>query len=199
MDNVVVGRLLADDGVVERPRRATIGYFRQDVGELSGRSVLAETIAGAETMPVAYDFVPRATYCQPQIASFGYSEAQAMMAEVVKAKGKSWSKIGNFVGNGPFVLKTWNFKHMIEVERNPYYWDAANVKLNAIRFLPIDNIPAEERMFRDGQLHITEQLPLDKIDYWRNQRKESYFQHPYLAVYFYRVNTTRPQPSTGQY
>ena len=39
--------------------------------------VAAETIAGAETMPVAYDFVPRATYCQPQIASFGYSEEQA--------------------------------------------------------------------------------------------------------------------------
>ena len=39
--------------------------------------VAAETINGAETMPVDYDFVPRATYCNPQIASFGYSEAQA--------------------------------------------------------------------------------------------------------------------------
>jgi dihydrolipoamide dehydrogenase len=39
--------------------------------------VAAETIAGAETMPVNYDMVPRATYCQPQIGSFGYSEAQA--------------------------------------------------------------------------------------------------------------------------
>ncbi|WP_183100978.1 dihydrolipoyl dehydrogenase [Nocardioides pelophilus] len=39
--------------------------------------VAAETIAGAETMPVEYDFVPRATYCQPQIGSFGYSEQQA--------------------------------------------------------------------------------------------------------------------------
>jgi dihydrolipoamide dehydrogenase len=39
--------------------------------------VAAETIAGAETMPVAYDFIPRATYCQPQVASFGYSEEQA--------------------------------------------------------------------------------------------------------------------------
>ncbi|HSU03255.1 MAG TPA: FAD-dependent oxidoreductase, partial [Nocardioides sp.] len=39
--------------------------------------VAAETINGAETMPVAFDFVPRATYCNPQIASFGYSEAQA--------------------------------------------------------------------------------------------------------------------------
>jgi len=39
--------------------------------------VAAETIAGAETMPVAYDFAPRATFCQPQIGSFGYSEEQA--------------------------------------------------------------------------------------------------------------------------
>ena len=39
--------------------------------------VAAETIAGADTMPVEVDFVPRATYCQPQIGSFGYSEEQA--------------------------------------------------------------------------------------------------------------------------
>ncbi len=39
--------------------------------------VAAETIAGAETMEVDFDMIPRATYCQPQIASFGYSEEQA--------------------------------------------------------------------------------------------------------------------------
>jgi dihydrolipoamide dehydrogenase len=39
--------------------------------------VAAEVIAGADTMPVAIDFIPRATYCQPQVASFGYSEEQA--------------------------------------------------------------------------------------------------------------------------
>ncbi|HEX5562819.1 MAG TPA: dihydrolipoyl dehydrogenase [Nocardioidaceae bacterium] len=39
--------------------------------------VVAEVIAGADTMPVAFDFIPRATYCQPQVASFGYSEEQA--------------------------------------------------------------------------------------------------------------------------
>ncbi|MGZ6733648.1 MAG: dihydrolipoyl dehydrogenase [Nocardioides sp.] len=39
--------------------------------------VVAEVIAGVETMPVEIDFIPRATYCQPQIGSFGYSEQQA--------------------------------------------------------------------------------------------------------------------------
>ncbi|GAA1540053.1 dihydrolipoyl dehydrogenase [Actinomadura kijaniata] len=39
--------------------------------------VAAETIADAETMEIDYVMVPRATYCQPQIASFGWTEAQA--------------------------------------------------------------------------------------------------------------------------
>jgi dihydrolipoyl dehydrogenase len=39
--------------------------------------VAAETIAGVDTMPINYVMVPRATYCQPQIGSFGYTEAQA--------------------------------------------------------------------------------------------------------------------------
>jgi dihydrolipoamide dehydrogenase len=39
--------------------------------------VAAETIAGAETVEINFDMIPRATFCQPQIASFGYSEAQA--------------------------------------------------------------------------------------------------------------------------
>ncbi|MGZ4490797.1 MAG: dihydrolipoyl dehydrogenase [Nocardioidaceae bacterium] len=39
--------------------------------------VAAETIADAETMEIDFDMIPRATYCQPQVASFGYSEEQA--------------------------------------------------------------------------------------------------------------------------
>jgi dihydrolipoyl dehydrogenase len=39
--------------------------------------VAAETIAGAETMELDYVMMPRATYCQPQVASFGWTEAQA--------------------------------------------------------------------------------------------------------------------------
>ncbi|WP_129841653.1 dihydrolipoyl dehydrogenase [Streptomyces sp. RFCAC02] len=39
--------------------------------------VAAETIAGAETMELNFPMIPRATYCQPQIASFGFTEEQA--------------------------------------------------------------------------------------------------------------------------
>jgi dihydrolipoamide dehydrogenase len=39
--------------------------------------VAAETIAGAHTIELDYAMIPKATYCQPQIGSFGYSEQAA--------------------------------------------------------------------------------------------------------------------------
>src|SRR5947199_4068961 len=44
---MVVGEESPDEGDVSVPKRLTIGYFRQDVEEMSGRSVLDETIAGS--------------------------------------------------------------------------------------------------------------------------------------------------------
>jgi len=44
---LITGEEQPDDGIVDRPKRTTIGYFRQDVGDLKGRSVLAETLSGA--------------------------------------------------------------------------------------------------------------------------------------------------------
>lgn len=46
------------------------------VAEVMG-VVAAENIAGAETVELNFDMMPRATYCQPQVASFGYTEIQA--------------------------------------------------------------------------------------------------------------------------
>lgn len=58
------------------------------IGDVTGKLMLAhvgsamgiiaaENIAGAETVTLDYEMMPRATYCQPQVASFGLTEAQA--------------------------------------------------------------------------------------------------------------------------
>src|SRR5262244_3377842 len=44
---MIVGEEGADEGEVSVPKRVTIGYFRQDVEEMAGRSVLDEAIAGS--------------------------------------------------------------------------------------------------------------------------------------------------------
>jgi dihydrolipoamide dehydrogenase len=72
--------------VDERGRTNVEGVYA--IGDVTGKLMLAhtaeamgvvaaETIAGAETQEIDFDMIPRATFCQPQIASFGYSQAQA--------------------------------------------------------------------------------------------------------------------------
>ncbi len=63
--------------------------------------IAAENIAGAETVTLDYRFMPSATYCQPQIASFGFTEAQAREAghEVNVAKFP-WQANGKALGMG---------------------------------------------------------------------------------------------------
>ncbi len=73
-------------GVDARGRTNVKGVYA--IGDVTGKLMLAhtaeamgivaaETIAAAETIEIDFDMIPRATFCQPQIASFGYSEAQA--------------------------------------------------------------------------------------------------------------------------
>jgi dihydrolipoamide dehydrogenase len=61
------------------------------VGSAQG-IICAENIGGAETITLNYEMMPRATYCQPQVASFGMTETQA------KERGYE-VKIGRF----PFI------------------------------------------------------------------------------------------------
>ena len=107
-------------------------------------------------------------------------------------RGTRWTYEGNIVTNGPFQLLEWQINRRVVVERNPFYWDAENVGLNKIIFYPTENAVSEERMFRSGQLHYTNDVPTDKIPVYRNEGNPSLRVAPYLGSYFYRINTNVP-------
>ena len=110
----------------------------------------------------------------------------------LERKGTTWTRPENFVGNGAFNLKSWQPNRKIIAERSPTYWDAENVPLDEIHFYPIESIDTEERMFRTGQLHITNEVPLSKIKIYLEESPEMISIMPYNGVYFYRFNTTEP-------
>ena len=105
-------------------------------------------------------------------------------------RGTRWTRPGNFVGNGMFTLKEWKMNRILIVEKSPTYWDAAHVKLKAIYFYPIANLSTEERMFRAGQLHLTDKIPSEKIADYRLHHPEVIHIAPWIGTYFYRFNTT---------
>jgi oligopeptide transport system substrate-binding protein len=106
-------------------------------------------------------------------------------------KGNPWSKLGNIVSNGPYQLKSWRRTDHLEVERNPHYWNANEVTLNGVRFLPINNSYTEARMFRDGQMHITYTAPPEIVDLMLKENPKVLRQEPYVGTLFFRCNTKR--------
>ena len=93
---IATGRI----GIVVDEKMATNVAGIYAIGDVNGKLPLAhvasaqavvavESIAGLETQPLDYAYMPRATYCMPQIASFGLTEAQA------REQGKE-IKIGTF-------------------------------------------------------------------------------------------------------
>jgi len=110
----------------------------------------------------------------------------------IDQRGTQWTRPGNLVGNGPFVLKKWDLNKIIVVEKSPTYWDADTVRLKAIHFHPVEQATTEERMFRVGQLHITHTLPAEKIEQYKNEDSEILRNSPYLGTYYYLLNTSKP-------
>lgn len=103
-----------------------------------------------------------------------------------------WAREGNIVSNGPFELTEWEINSHVAVAKRESYWDADTVKLNSIVFYPTENITTEERMFRDGQLHRTEDVPVDKVSVYLEENPEVFRNESYNGSYYYNINTTRP-------
>lgn len=106
-------------------------------------------------------------------------------------KGNRWSRPETFVGNGPFVLKSWRTQQKIIVARSTTYWDSGSVKLDEIHFHPDENANTEERMFRAGQLHITSMIPAAKIATYRKDTPAALRLDPVGSVYSYIFNVRR--------
>jgi len=107
-------------------------------------------------------------------------------------RGTRWTRPGNFVGNGAFALKEWTPNSRLIVEKNPYYWDVAHNQLNAVVFFPNEDIATDERNFRAGQLHLTYDLPAEKIATYRDESPQFLRIDPFLETFYLRFNVAKP-------
>ena len=90
------------------------------------------------------------------------------------------------------MLEAHRYNDYLSVRANPRYWRAAEVRNRGVRFLPIVNGYTETRMFMDGKLHISNNVPPELLSLARAQAADAYCQDPYYCTIFYRLNTTRP-------
>ncbi len=110
----------------------------------------------------------------------------------VEAFGSGFTRPGNLVSNGAYTLKEWVPQSRIVVVRNPNYRDAAHTSIGEVQYLPIENEGEELKRYRGGAIDITDNVPVDQIDYVRAEMAGELHITPYLGMYYISFNLTRP-------
>lgn len=103
----------------------------------------------------------------------------------------NWTR-ENYVGNGPYQLKSWVINKSVIVQKNPHYWDAEKVSINEIHFLPIDDISTEDQVFNSGRIHYQNTVPSDMIPIYTKEGDPYLRSEPWISTYYYSLNVTDP-------
>ncbi|CAM2925953.1 peptide ABC transporter substrate-binding protein [Rariglobus hedericola] len=124
-------------------------------------------------------------------AWFPVHRASVLKAGNPHARGTGWTRPGNLIGNGPFVLAEWKPDQHILVKKNPRHHDAATNQIEAVKFFPVADPGVDERAFRSGQVHITYDVLPDRLDAWRREDPAKLRVDPILQTFYVRFNCTR--------
>jgi len=114
---------------------------------------------------------------------------------VVEELGTAWTRPGNYVANGPYVLESWVPNDHVELVKNPLFYDAENVAIDRVFFYPTSDYVAALQRFRAGELDMQSVLPDAQIDWIRQNMPETIDLKPTLTVEYISVNFAREELS----
>lgn len=105
--------------------------------------------------------------------------------------GDGFARPGRLVGNGAYRLENWVVQSHVELARNPFYWNAAHTAIGGVRYLATEDIHAEFKRYRAGELDVTYEIPPAQAGQIRRDYPGELRLAPYLGLYFYGLNLTR--------
>ena len=106
--------------------------------------------------------------------------------------GRDWTKPANMVSNGAYVLKDWQVNSKVVLEKNPKYWDAKNVVLTKVTFLPVEDGNADVKLYQSNENEMVYQLPPGTYDQLKGQYPKEIRNGPMLGLRFYALNNNDP-------
>ena len=117
--------------------------------------------------------------------------------ESVEAGGSVWTEPGSLWTDGPFVLQSWSHNREIILQRNPYWYDADNVRIDHIHLEMIADTTTALGEYRNGNLDSLDPYGgLTPTDYDLVKDDPVFSAQlqivPSQCVQYYGFNTTKP-------
>lgn len=111
----------------------------------------------------------------------------------IERHGEGWTRPGNLVGNGPFVLVSHRINDSLRLERNAHHPEAASIGLDAVTYYPVTDRSAVTSRYLAGDLDYTDGFQIDDIDWLRQRLAPGELRlAPYFGTVMLGMHPTRP-------
>lgn len=167
--------------------------FPEEIAAADLVAVKAEDI-GAEAID---DYTFRITLRQPAPYFLGLITHQffrLVPQQAIEKHGKDWTRPENIVTCGAFKVKANKPYNVLIVEKDPNYWDAANVHLDRIEFPAVEENTTRLNMYKAGEIDafLNHGVPAAWIDDIRQNYTDEYLDFRENATSYYSFNVTKP-------
>ncbi len=191
--------------LMHSPLRLTLPGAEKKRNELLAKDAkLQAAVAGKEFVPVKAEdlgveavdkYTVRISLVQPAPFFSGLLAHQLFRLvprKAVETYGDQWTQPGHIVTCGPFKVKTWKPYDKLVVERDPMYWDAANVRLDEIQFFPSQDNPTTMNLYKVGEIDavLNHTVPNAWLDVVRT--KKDYMDGVEAGIDYLQINVTKP-------
>ena len=106
----------------------------------------------------------------------------------VETFGDQFSKPGNLVSNGAYVLKNWIPRVGIELEKNRRFREAEKTIIEQVFYRPTEEQSTEIQQFRLGELDWTNEVPNNQFRWLQKNYPDELVISPLMASYFFGFN-----------
>ena len=191
--------------LMHSPLRLTLPGDEKARNELLGKNAkLQAAVQNKEFVPVTGedvgveavdDYTVRISLIQPAayfLGLLGHQLFRIVPRKIVEQFGDQWTNPTHIVTCGPFKLKAWVPYSELVVERDPLYWDAANVHLDEIHFFVSADNPTSLNLYKVGEADavLNHCVPNAWLRVVRS--KKDYMDGAEAAIAYITINLTKP-------
>lgn len=107
--------------------------------------------------------------------------------------GDKWTDPKNMVTSGAYTIKEWVVKGHMLVTKNPNYYDAKEVTIPNVNFLPLVDTSSSLSQYRTGTVDVTYSIPVDQYKSIKQEFGNQLHQFALEALSYYDFNMTLPK------
>lgn len=134
----------------------------------------------------------RLEYPAPYFPDIFLVRALPVPRHAIERHGQQWTRPGNMVSNGAFILQERVPQSHIRLVPNPNFREADTIALDAVDFIPNEDLAGGVNKFRTGTFDMVLNFPQNRYKSLQEEYPNSVKTSPFPGYDFYALNTTKP-------